>query len=82
MFTVSVDLRLLGNTCDARKKHKGMESSSGGGENADGESAGYEYAERTVEFLMNCFRNLCTDTRSESQVETGRETLVHSSEIT
>lgn len=44
-----------------------MESTA---ENADGESAEYEYAEKTVEFLMNCFRNLCTDTRAESQVMT------------
>lgn len=63
LFTISVDLRLLANSCDARKKQ--FDSLA---DNAEGGRVEYEYAEKTAECLMVCFRNLCTDTRSESAV--------------
>lgn len=63
LFTISVDLRLLANFCDTKKKQKRFGSDGGEGSRIEN-----EYAEKTAECLMVCFRNLCTDTRSESQV--------------
>lgn len=62
MFAISVDLRLLSNYCDSQKKQKRFDT------NTEGARVENEYAEKTAECLMVCFRNLCTDTRSESQV--------------
>ncbi len=74
LFQMSVDLRLLAYSCDARKKQKHFDKSSNksasSNDNTTSEGAikEYEYAEKTAECLMVCFRNLCTDTRSDSQV--------------
>lgn len=66
LFTMSVDLRLLASLCDTLKKQKDFDELPS--ENAEGSRVEYEYAEKTAECLMVCFRNLCTDTRSESHV--------------
>jgi len=66
LFTMSVDLRLLASLCDSRKRQKDFDDLPS--ENVEGARVEYEYAEKTAECLMVCFRNLCTDTRSESQV--------------
>lgn len=69
LFTVSVDLRLLAYTCDSKKeKHELFNDNQPTKENLNGDSGTDEYAEKTAECLMICFRNLCTDTRSDSQV--------------
>ena len=62
LFSTSVDLRLLSYGCDEKK-----ESSSKCNTN-EGEQKPDEFAEKTAESLMQCFRNLCTDMRAESQV--------------
>ena len=64
---MSVDLRLLAYSCDSRKKQKSFESNVQS-TNDEGARVEFEYAEKTAECLIVCFRNLCTDTRSESQV--------------
>lgn len=67
LFSMSVDLRLLAYSCDSRKKQKSFESNVQS-TNDEGARVEFEYAEKTAECLIVCFRNLCTDTRSESQV--------------
>lgn len=71
LFTMSVDLRLLAYTCDI-KKQKGelhlKESTSKSTTKSTTGDQSDEYAEKTAECLMICFRNLCTDTRADSQV--------------
>ena len=64
---MSVDLRLLACVCDSNRQVKGFNNNLA---NANGESGSkeYEYAEKTAECLILCFRNLCTDTRSDSNV--------------
>jgi hypothetical protein len=88
MFRISVDLRLLAYACDSRKQrdelfdHRSANAAAassnkgGGGEGGEGASNQDEYAEKTAESLMICFRNLCTDTRSDSQV-TKRWGMMH-----
>ena len=69
MFRISVDLRLLAYVCDSRKQKMQFSDKSGSlkdakdtnGEDSSGQDD--EYAEKTAECLMVCFRNLCTDTR-------------------
>jgi len=66
LFSTSIDLRLLANACDSRKQSKSSQalkkSKSSERDKPD------EYAEKTAEFLMQCFRNLCTDTRADAKV--------------
>ncbi len=63
MYTISVDLRLIAYLCDSRKNQRHfIKSDESGANQAD------EYAEKTAECLMVCFRNLCTDTRSDLNV--------------
>jgi hypothetical protein len=84
MFRISVDLRLLAYTCDNKKQKQqlydprnALKSGGGGGQGeAEGSSNQDEYAEKTAESLMICFRNLCTDTRSDTQV-TKRWGMMH-----
>ena len=59
LFSTSIDLRLLAYGCDERKESANTN---------DGQQKPDEYAEKTAESLMQCFRNLCTDMRAESQV--------------
>ncbi len=73
LFTLSVDLRLLAYTCDTKKQNGQLFSKTNSltSKDTNGEFGGNqsdEYAEKTAECLMICFRNLCTDTRSDSQV--------------
>ena len=66
LFQMSVDLRLLAYTCDSRHRQD-FETEQEKETNAEGSNQD-QYAEKTAESLMVCFRNLCTDTRAESQV--------------
>jgi hypothetical protein len=71
LFRISVDLRLLAYTCDSGRQRQQLNEKSIGKEmtNAEGNSGqDDEYAEKTAECLMVCFRNLCTDTRAELHV--------------
>lgn len=63
MYTISVDLRLIAYVCDSRKQQKHVVKTDESGANQSD-----EYAEKTAESLMGCFRNLCTDTRSDLNV--------------
>lgn len=67
MYTISVDLRLIAYLCDSRKNQKSFEKNFVKTDES-GVSQADEYAEKTAECLMVCFRNLCTDTRSDLQV--------------
>lgn len=84
LFRMSVDLRMYAYTCDAKKqKNQLFDKSSGGTSSAaassalssrmdDGEGGSEykpnEYAEKTAESFMLCFRTLSGDTRVDSQV--------------
>lgn len=68
LFAISIDLRLLGYSCDAAKQRQVFDRKSIMTKANDGENQADEYAEKTAECLMAGFRNLCTDTRSDSQV--------------
>ena len=79
LFVMSVDLRLLAYTCDTKKQQNQQlflsssrsSASANAASNKDGESGANqadEYAEKTAECLILCFRNLCTDTRADSSV--------------
>lgn len=72
LFSESIDLRLISYACDLQLKLSGTAGNlaSGMGDMGEQDSANYSpsYAEKTAECLMVCFRNLCTDTRSDSQV--------------
>lgn len=81
LFTISVQVRLLAYTLDQRKKqqmfvdkNEDATKDNAGGESGNNQSD--EYAEKTAECLMVCFRNLCTDTRSDSSV-TKRWGMMH-----
>ena len=78
MFRISVDLRLLAYTCDSKKQRQQLydKNSYNSNKDAEGSSNQDEYAEKTAESLMICFRNLCTDTRSDSTV-TKRWGMMH-----
>jgi hypothetical protein len=66
MYSISVDLRLIAYLCDSRKQQtfdkNPIKTDESGGNQTD------EYAEKAAECLMACFRNLCTDTRSDLTV--------------
>ena len=68
LFRVSVDLRLLAYVCDSKKQKQQLTETSSKDTGEGGSSEDNEYAEKTAECLMLSFRNLCTDTRSDSQV--------------
>lgn len=69
LFTLSVDLRLLAYTCDTKKQNGQLFDKTNLNKDSEfGTNQSDEYAEKTAECLMVCFRNLCTDTRSDSQV--------------
>ena len=68
LFRISVDVRLLAYACDAAKRKQQINDKSGASSTKDATGEGSsgqddEYAEKTAECLMVCFRNLCTDTR-------------------
>ncbi|CAF0800664.1 unnamed protein product [Brachionus calyciflorus] len=67
LFRMSVDLRLLASTCDTRQKQN-YDDDQEKDANAEGSNNQDLYAEKTADALMASFRNLCTDTRSESHV--------------
>ena len=68
LFSTSVDLRLLSYGCDNRKQNSTINSKSATTSTNEGEQKPDEYAEKAAESLMQCFRNLCTDMRSDLQV--------------
>jgi hypothetical protein len=70
LFSTSVDLRLLAYACDSKKlsPNDSIKSKSQQTNSDNIEPKPDEYAEKAAECLMQCFRNLCTDTRTEAQV--------------
>lgn len=70
MFRMSVDLRLLAYTCDAMRQRNQLtvNNRTESGKDAEGSSNQDDFAEKTAESLMTCFRNICTDTRSDTNV--------------
>ena len=67
LFSTSVDLRLLSYGCDERKQNSASNLKIANNASEEEEKTD-EYAEKAAASLMQCFRNLCTDMRSESQV--------------
>lgn len=84
LFRMSVDYRLYAYTCDAKKQKNQLFDKSGSSSSSaqsssmasrmdDGEGGSEykpnEYAEKTADSFMGCFRILSGDTRVDSQVD-------------
>lgn len=76
LFSTSVDLRLLAYACDSLRGNKEKNNLDLENRYDEGEQKLEKYAEKAAESLMYCFRNICTDTRSDTQV-TKRWGMMH-----